>query len=73
MTDLEFLDQAERLLGGVEASCDRINDESDADLDNQRVGGMVTMPPTRWLSRSASVSSLMRSQPASTPASRRSA
>ena len=30
MTDLEFLDQAERLLAGVEASCDRINDESDA-------------------------------------------
>jgi len=43
MTDLEFLDQAERLLAGVEASCDRINDESDADIDNQRVGGMVTL------------------------------
>ena len=43
MTDLEFLDQAERLLAGVEASCDRINDETDADLDNQRVGGMVTI------------------------------
>ena len=43
MTDLEFLDQAERLLAGVEASCDRINDETDADLDNQRVGGMITI------------------------------
>lgn len=43
MTDLEFLDQAERLLAGVEAGCDRINDETDADLDNQRVGGMVTI------------------------------
>jgi len=27
----------------VEASCDRINDETDADIDNQRVGGMVTL------------------------------
>jgi CyaY protein len=27
----------------VETSCDRINDESDADIDNQRVGGMVTL------------------------------
>lgn len=43
MTDLEFLDQAERLLAGVETSCDRINDETEADLDNQRVGGMVTI------------------------------
>lgn len=43
MTDLEFLDQAERLLAGVEAGCDRINDATDADLDNQRVGGMVTI------------------------------
>ena len=43
MTDLEFLDQAERLLAGVETSCDRINDDTDADLDNQRVGGMVTL------------------------------
>ncbi|MEY3761699.1 MAG: Protein CyaY [Pseudomonadota bacterium] len=38
MTDLEFLDTAERLL-----SCDRINDETDADIDNQRVGGMITI------------------------------
>ncbi len=43
MTDLEFLDQAERLLAGVEASCDRINEATDADIDNQRVGGMVTL------------------------------
>ena len=43
MTDLEFMDQAERLLAAVEASCDRINDETDADIDNQRVGGMVTL------------------------------
>jgi CyaY protein len=43
MTDLEYMDQAERLLTQVEASCDRINEETDADIDNQRVGGMVTL------------------------------
>lgn len=43
MTDLEFLDQAEALLKAVEASCDRMNDENDADIDNQRVGAMVTL------------------------------
>jgi hypothetical protein len=43
MTDLEFMDCAELLLGAVERNCDRINDETDADVDNQRVGGMVTL------------------------------
>ncbi len=43
MTDLEYMDQAEALLRHVEAGCDRINETSDADLDNQRVGGMVTL------------------------------
>ncbi|MDE2606168.1 MAG: iron donor protein CyaY [Burkholderiales bacterium] len=43
MTDLEYLDRAEALLASVEASCDRINESSDADVDNQRVGGMVTL------------------------------
>jgi len=43
MTDLEFMDRAEALLGRVEASCDRINEQTDADIDNQRVGGMVTL------------------------------
>ena len=43
MTDLEFLDQAERLLTGVEISCDHLNDDTDADVDNQRVGGMITL------------------------------
>ncbi len=43
MTDLEYLDQAETLLKAVEACCDRMNDESDADIDNQRVGGMITL------------------------------
>lgn len=43
MTDTEFMDQAEKLLRAVEANCDRINDATDADIDNQRVGGMVTL------------------------------
>ena len=43
MTDSEYQDLAEALLRSVERGCDRINDESDADLDNQRVGGMVTL------------------------------
>ena len=43
MTDTEFMDRAEAVLRAIEASCDRINEESDADIDNQRVGGMVTL------------------------------
>ena len=43
MTDLEYLDRAESLLAKVEAGCDRINETTDADIDNQRVGGMVTL------------------------------
>lgn len=43
MTDLEYLDRAEALLASVEASCDRLNESTDADVDNQRVGGMITL------------------------------
>ena len=43
MTDTDFLDRAEALLRSVEQGCDRINEETDADVDNQRVGGMVTL------------------------------
>jgi CyaY protein len=43
MTDLEYLDRAEALLASVEACCDRINEQTDADVDNQRVGGMITL------------------------------
>lgn len=43
MTDLEYLNHADALLLAIEQSCDRINDETDADLDAQRVGGMVTI------------------------------
>ena len=42
MTDLEFLDRADQLLLAIEQCCDRINDETDADIDAQRVGGLVT-------------------------------
>ena len=43
MTDLEFLDRAESLLRALEQQCDRFNDDTDADIDNQRVGGMITL------------------------------
>ena len=43
MTDSEFMNRAESLLGAIESCCDRINDATDADIDNQRVGGMVTL------------------------------
>jgi CyaY protein len=43
MTDLEYADRAEALLRAVETHCDRINDETEADIDNQRVGSMVTL------------------------------
>ncbi len=43
MTDIEFLDRAETLLKAIELGCDRINDNTDADIDNQRVGGMITL------------------------------
>lgn len=43
MTDPEFLDRAELLLKAVELACDRINDEGQADIDNQRSGGMITL------------------------------
>ncbi|MEO7886159.1 MAG: iron donor protein CyaY [Polaromonas sp.] len=43
MTDLEYQDLAESALTAVEIGCDRINDETDADIDNQRTGGMITL------------------------------
>lgn len=43
MTDSEYLDSAEAALRAIELACDRINDDSDTDLDNQRVGGMITL------------------------------
>ena len=43
MTDLDYLDHAERALAAIEQACDRINDASDIDIDNQRTGGMITL------------------------------
>ncbi|NDP62672.1 iron donor protein CyaY [Polaromonas sp.] len=43
MTDLEYQNQAEHVLKAVEQACDRLNDESDVDIDNQRTGAMVTL------------------------------
>ena len=43
MTDLDYQNQAERVLKAIEQTCDRLNDESDVDIDNQRTGGMVTL------------------------------
>jgi len=42
-SDSEFMNQAEALLRALELACDRINDGAEADIDNQRVGGMVTL------------------------------
>lgn len=43
MTDTEFLDLAENALKSIEVQCDRINEDTDADIDNQRTGGMITL------------------------------
>ena len=43
MTDPEFLNLAEAALRSIETCCDRINDDTDTDIDNQRNGGMVTL------------------------------
>jgi CyaY protein len=43
MTDLEYMDHAESLLARIERDCDRINDQTDADIDAQRTGNMVTL------------------------------
>lgn len=37
------MDCAEKLLLAVEQGCDRLNEDTDADLDAQRSGGMVTL------------------------------
>ncbi|RZI67556.1 iron donor protein CyaY [Variovorax guangxiensis] len=43
MTDSEYMDRAEAALAAIEQACDRINDATEADIDNQRVGGMITL------------------------------
>ena len=43
MNEHEYLDAAEKLLLAVEQSCDRINDDTDADIDAARNGGVITL------------------------------
>jgi len=43
MTDIEYLDHAEALLARIEACVDHIDEATEADIDSQRVGGMVTL------------------------------
>jgi CyaY protein len=43
MTDQEFLDHAEHLLTQIELACDHLNDSTALDIDNQRVGAMITL------------------------------
>ena len=43
MTDPEYLNHAEAALRAVELACDKINETTDADIDNQRSGGMITL------------------------------
>jgi CyaY protein len=43
MTDMEYLDLAEAALSAIESACDHMNDTTDADIDNQRTGGLLTM------------------------------
>lgn len=43
MNDLEYADRAEQLLLAVEQCVDRINEATDADIDSQRSGGLITL------------------------------
>ncbi len=43
MTDLEYQNLAESVLKAVEAGCDRLNEDLNVDIDNQRTGGMITL------------------------------
>jgi CyaY protein len=42
-TDQQFIEASETLLNKVEGRCDYFNDTTDIDIDNQRVGGMLTL------------------------------
>ena len=57
MTDIEYQDQAESVLGAIEKACDRLNDESSVDIDNQRTGAMVTLT---FLNRSQIIINLQK-------------
>ena len=57
MTELDYLDKAETALKAIEMACDRINDATDADVDNQRTGGMITL---RFADRSQIIINLQK-------------
>ena len=43
MTDLDYADRAEQLLLAIEQCVDLINEATDADIDSQRSGGLITL------------------------------
>lgn len=43
MTDKDFLDEAEKVFAAIEFCCDKLNDETDADIDNMRNGNAMTL------------------------------
>ncbi len=43
LSNTDYLSHAEAALAAIERSCDSLNDTTDADIDNQRTGGMITL------------------------------
>lgn len=43
MTDQDFLNEAEKVLLNLEATCDKLNDDGHVDIDNSRHGNTVTL------------------------------
>ncbi len=43
LSDIDYLNHAEAALAAIERNCDLLNDTTDADIDNQRTGGMITL------------------------------
>ncbi len=43
MNSPDYMSRAEAALAAIERDCDRINDETDVDLDNQRSGGLISI------------------------------
>lgn len=43
MTDLDYLNHAEKALKAIELACDRLCDNNDVDIDSQRTGNLITL------------------------------
>lgn len=43
MTDMDFLDAAEKVFNAIEICCDEVNACTDADIDNLRHGNALTL------------------------------